>query len=116
VTATTLLGAVEELRNAGAEAMQIGDVRVVASTSFADDPNHGGVQVDRELVRPPYRLLVIGDPATLAPALEIPGGVLDAVKQVGASATQTRLTTVDVRAVHRLSSPAYARPAPAASP
>ncbi len=116
VTATTLLGAIQELRNAGAEALQLGTVRVVASTSFADDPDRRGVLIDRELVRPPYRLLVIGDPATLSPALEIPGGVLDAVKQVGASATQTRLATVDVTAIHRLASPAYARPATAASP
>ena len=116
VSAVTLLDAVEELRNAGAEAMQIGDVRIVASTSFADDPQRRGVLVDQQLVRPPYRVLVIGDPATLAPALEIPGGVLDALKQVNATGTQQRLATVEVRAVHTLAPLAYARPAPAPPP
>ena len=38
VTAALLLDALQELRDAGAEAVQIGDVRVVADTWFADVP------------------------------------------------------------------------------
>ena len=39
----SLLDAVQELRDAGAEAIQIGDVRVVASTWFDDAPNGIGL-------------------------------------------------------------------------
>src|SRR5699024_4309280 len=36
IDAATLLDAVQELRDAGAEAMQVGDVRIIASTWFRD--------------------------------------------------------------------------------
>jgi len=72
VTAAMLLDAVQELRDAGAEAMQVGAVRVVAGTAFVDGTN--GVLVDRTLLTPPYRFLVIGDTQTLSSALDIPVG------------------------------------------
>jgi len=110
--AVTLLDAVQELRDAGAEAIQIGNVRVVASTSFvnADD---GGVLVDGTRVRSPYVFRVIGDPDTLAPALGIPGGVLATVESrgSGAQATVTERERVVVDALRPLPTPEYARPA-----
>src|SRR5262245_4147346 len=55
VSAATLLDGIEELRDAGAEAIEINDsVRVVASSSFTDsDGADGGIIVDGETVRPP---------------------------------------------------------------
>ncbi len=120
VSASLLLDAMEELRNAGAEAMQIegaGDagteagtaaVRVVASTSFVDVQD--GIEVDGVRLSSPYRFVVIGDPATLAGALAIPGGVEDSVRQQGGSTDVTRTEDVKVTALHRLVSPRYARP------
>jgi uncharacterized protein YlxW (UPF0749 family) len=116
VSASLLLDAMEELRNAGAEAMQVegeGDsgpvaVRVVASTSFVDDPS--GVLVDGVRMASPYRFVVIGDPATLAGALVIPGGVEDTVRNQGGSTDVARAEQVQVRALHRLVAPHYARP------
>ena len=122
VGADDLLDALEELRDAGAEAVQVTGapdgrgardaVRVVASTWFL--PRDGGVEVDGTLLRPPYRFTVVGDPATLAAALAIPGGVVDNVEQQGGRATVVRQQRVAVSALRPLERPRYARPAPAA--
>lgn len=117
VSASLLLDAMEELRNAGAEAMQVEGqsesgtavaVRVVASTSFVDEDS--GVVVDGTRLSSPYRFVVIGDPATLAGALAIPGGVEDTVRQQGGSTDVTRSDEVRVSALHRPMPPRYARP------
>lgn len=108
VKAAQVLDLVQELRDAGAEAIQIDDVRVVASTAFTDAP--GGVRVDGTLVRPPYTVLAIGDSQTMATALEIPGGVVASLPQV-ASATVASREEVTVSALHAVQTPRYARPA-----
>ncbi|MCW2779043.1 MAG: hypothetical protein JWN17_2768, partial [Frankiales bacterium] len=120
VGADDLLDALEELRDAGAEAVQVagaqgtGPVRVVASTAFLE--RDGGVEVDGTLLRQPYAFTVVGDPATLAAALAIPGGVTDSVEQQGGSVTVSRRPRVTVGALRPLVPPRYARPAPGASP
>lgn len=116
-----LLDALEELRAAGAEAVQIegrapdGDaarrVRVVASTSFVG-ADGGAIAVDGTELRAPYRFLVIGDPATLISALRIPGGVVDNVEQFGGQARIVRQDAVEVTALRPLEPPRYARPTP----
>jgi uncharacterized protein YlxW (UPF0749 family) len=114
VNATDILSMVEELRDAGAEAMQLGAVRVVASTSFVDNPS--GVLVDHTLVTPPYRVLVIGDPQTLGAALQIPGGVLEALRTKQATGSVHTVGTVRITALRSLGAPQYAHPAPSAAP
>jgi uncharacterized protein YlxW (UPF0749 family) len=112
VTGDVLLDAVEELRDAGAEAMQVAAVRIVASTYFVDDRG-GGVDVDGKHLTPPYVFTVIGDPKTLSAALAIPGGVLDTVDaRPGATATVESSPHVSVSALRPPSTPRYARPAP----
>ena len=76
VPALTLFNVLEELRNAGAEAVQLNDLRIIASTYFVDTAD--GVEVDGVVLDPPYRWVAIGDPDTLVPALEIPGGAMSA--------------------------------------
>src|SRR5690606_29465085 len=104
VTAARVLDAVQELRSAGAEAMQIAGsggqvVRVVASTYFLDAQG-GGLVVDGTLLTAPYTLTVVGGPATLAPALEIPGGVVESVERDGGTVTvQEAPEGVEVSAV-----------------
>lgn len=112
VHADVLLDALEELRDAGAEAIQLGSVRVIASTSLVDHDG-GGLTVDGVVLRAPYRFLVIGDPRTLAAALGIPGGVADAVaRNAGARAVVEERSVVRVAALRGLLTPRYARPAP----
>ncbi len=115
--APTLLDAVQELRDAGAQALQVGPVRVIASTWFASNPQ-GRLEVAGVALNPPYTVLAVGDPRTLAPALEIPGGVADTVRGGGGAIRITPRSApeqVDITALQPLSSPAYARPAPTPS-
>lgn len=98
VEADMLLNAVQELRDAGAEAIQLNAVRVVASTDFLDAAP-GAVLVDGTRVQAPYTFLVIGDPDTIATALDIPGGVLDALAEQDASGAVTKQQEVRVDAV-----------------
>jgi uncharacterized protein YlxW (UPF0749 family) len=114
VSAATVLDAVEELRDAGAEAIQIGEVRAVASTAFVNSDR--GVRVDGVEVPRPYVLLVIGDSQTLASALGIPGGVLEVLKQNGATGTVETRQTVTVSAVRPVDAPKYAHPATSEAP
>jgi uncharacterized protein YlxW (UPF0749 family) len=95
--AALLLDTVQELRDAGAEAQQVGEVRIVASTSFVDGPAPGTVVVDGVTVTTPFRLVAIGDAATMSSALRIPGGVADsaAADDVGLSVTESQSVVVD---------------------
>jgi uncharacterized protein YlxW (UPF0749 family) len=127
ITADVLLDALEELRAAGAEAVQlegpvdlsvdgaeasVGDsVRVVVSTSLVDGGD-GGVRVDGRALYPPYRFVVVGEPSTLASAVAIPGGVVDNVEQRGGRVLVEERDEVVVGALQTLEEPRYARPAP----
>lgn len=113
VPASALLDAVEELRGAGAEAMQIsgghgGTVRIVASTSFVDQGS--GMLVDGRRLAAPYTMAVIGDGPTMSAAINIPGGVVDTVKRSGGSVSVREPDVVDVPATRRATAPRYARP------
>jgi uncharacterized protein YlxW (UPF0749 family) len=108
--AEDLLDVVEELRGAGAEAIQFGSVRVSTSTSFT--ASAAGVKVDGVTLSAPYTVLAIGDSQTLATALAIPGGVAATARAAGGDAAITQLTRVDITAVRSLPTPRYAKPAP----
>lgn len=83
----TLLNALEELRAAGAEVVQVDNVRVIVSSSFVDAAD-GGIALDGHPLTQPYVYKVIGDPNTIGPAMQIPGGVVATVKSSpGANAT-----------------------------
>lgn len=109
VQPSDLLNAVEELRDAGAEAMQLNSVRVVADTYFAQSAGKGMV-VDGKKIKPPYVLSAIGDPHTMSTAMAIPGGVVDSLKQLDADPTITSTQHVGVTALRAASTPRYARP------
>jgi uncharacterized protein YlxW (UPF0749 family) len=104
----TLLNALEELRAAGAEVVQVDDVRVVVSSSFVDTPD-GGIALDGHELSKPYVYKVIGDPNTLAPAMQIPGGVVANVKAAAGANATIASGQVLVDAVAPLPNPAYAK-------
>ncbi len=115
VDAAQLLDTVQELRDAGAEAIQIGSVRVVASTSFVDvdttiNGAEAGVVVDGTTLRPPFTFTAIGQPDTLDTALDIPGGVLETLRQGGAHGTVRTGKELKVTAIHQVSPPKFAVP------
>lgn len=108
VEADMLLDAIQELRAAGAEAIQINDVRVVANT-YLSDTDSGGVRVDGRKVGKPYRFKVIGKPQDLEPALNIPGGVVQTLEKEQATVTVTRAEKIVVDALREAKRPDYAR-------
>ncbi len=112
VTASIMLDAVQEMRDAGAEAMQLnGTVRVVASTWFADRDGH--LVIDGIQVMPPYVLDVIGEPHALDEGARFRGGLVSQVQSsdVGGQAVVSRMESVQVTALHTASTPQWARPA-----
>jgi uncharacterized protein YlxW (UPF0749 family) len=123
VTADVLLDTMEELRDAGAEALEIeggpphpAAVRLVASSYFLDAPGIGtGIVADGTTLEPPYDVIAIGDPHTLDAALGIPGGVLDTLKGKNASGSVQEMNSVQITALYTASTPTYARPAPTSS-
>jgi uncharacterized protein YlxW (UPF0749 family) len=106
--AEDLLDVVEELRGAGAEAIQFGPVRVTTSTNFSDAADD--VHVDGRAVAPPYQVLAIGDPKTLDTALNIPGGVAATARNAGGDAQTDELQRIDISALSTLHNPKYAAP------
>lgn len=112
--AAALLDAVQELRGAGAEAMQIrgsdgGAVRIVASTYFLDA--EGGITVDGDHLTAPYTIDVIGEPRTMETALKIPGGVVESVGNDNGTVIVQERDVVEVSARAAPTSLQYARPA-----
>lgn len=62
---------VQELRDAGAEAVAVNGLRVGARSSFATEDDR--VLLDGRPLKEPYRIEAIGSPETLEGGLEIPG-------------------------------------------
>ncbi|WP_435839202.1 DUF881 domain-containing protein [Streptodolium elevatio] len=111
VRADMLLDTLQELRAAGAEAIQINQVRVVAETFF-NEPVLGQMQIDGQSVSQPYVFKVIGNPQDLEPALNIPGGVIRTLEKKQAQAVVVPSQQVVVDALRVPTAPDYARPAP----
>jgi len=110
VTAPLLLDTLQELRDAGAEAVEINNVRVVANTFFTD--GEGGIAISGVAVSAPYVVTAIGDSSTLASAMEFPGGVTESVRLVQGEAGVETKEEVTVSALQTVSEPQYARPVP----
>ncbi len=109
VRAATLLNGIEELRGAGAEAMEINDsVRVVASTWLTDEESvivAGGTEI-----RAPYVIDAIGSPRTLGEAVIFPGGFADGVERDGGTLEYVESDVIEVGSLHVVEAPEYAQP------
>jgi uncharacterized protein YlxW (UPF0749 family) len=108
VRVADLLDAVQELRGAGAETMQIDGVRVGVSTAVTGEP--GQLRVDGAEVDNPFEIRVIGSPQDLETAMNIPGGVVDRVGRQGGTVDIEQSETVVVDALRQLDRPQYAQP------
>lgn len=111
VSAPTFVTVLEELRNAGAEAIELNGQRVTASSWLGT--RSGGLIVSGVDISPPYTWRAIGDPQTLAVALDIPGGALTSIRTAGAAAEVTQRDRVEITSVRALSQPEWATPVPA---
>ncbi|GAA2461142.1 DUF881 domain-containing protein [Streptomyces macrosporus] len=107
VEAHMLLDTIQELRAAGAEAIEVNDVRVVTSTHFTD--SDGDIRIDGRKVSAPYSFEVIGKPQDIEPALNIPGGVVQTLEKEQATVSITRSEKIVVDALRSAKRPDYAQ-------
>ncbi|MFC8714997.1 MULTISPECIES: DUF881 domain-containing protein [unclassified Streptomyces] len=107
VRADMLLDAIQELRAAGAEAIEVNGVRVVAGTYLTDSGK--SVDVDGNKINAPFRFQVIGKPQDLEPALNIPGGVVQTLEKEQATVSVERSDKIVVDALRAAKLPDYAR-------
>jgi len=112
VSPEVMLDVINELRAAGAEAIETNDahqsVRVGVDTWTVGKP--GSLTVDDKTLSPPYTVLAIGDAPTLAAAMNIPGGAGDSVKRVGAQMSVQQADHVDVTTLRQPKPHQYAQP------
>ncbi len=116
VSAETMLDVINELRAAGAEALEIRggsesgpvEVRVGVDTWVVGAP--GALVIDGRTLNPPYSVLAIGDPPTLAAAMNIPGGAMDSIERVGGNMLVQQADRVDVNALRQPKPRQYSQP------
>jgi uncharacterized protein YlxW (UPF0749 family) len=100
VQAADLSGLVNELWSAGAEAIAVSGVRVLATTGFREAPDGivaGITRLPRE-----YVIEAIGDPAVMTATLNLRGGYVEGLRSVG--------LVVELKRESRLQLPAYRGP------
>jgi uncharacterized protein YlxW (UPF0749 family) len=108
VRVADVLDTIQELRGAGAETMQIDDVRVGVSTAVTGQP--GDLMIDGHPIHAPYEVLVIGSPQDMETALNIPGGVVQDIGNRGGTVDIAQSQDVVVDALRPLDVPQYASP------
>ncbi len=108
VSVGALLDTIQELRTAGAEAMEFNDsIRLGADSHFEDAV--GGIELDDQLLEPPYVLDVIGDPHLLRTALTFSSGPVETLQtEDGATVDIDDVETVEITSVRESTRPEYA--------
>jgi uncharacterized protein YlxW (UPF0749 family) len=116
VNAEVLLDAVEELRDAGAEVIEVNDtVRIVASSWFGQE-GQGGLLIDGASVTRPITIEAIGDPHALEEAAQFRGGIVSEIEgpRIGGHVQIEKPSLVAIDSLHATNENQYARPASAA--
>src|SRR4051812_2649112 len=108
ITSANLLNAIQELRGAGAETMQVDGVRIGVSSAVTGQP--GDLAIDGRRIEAPYVFVVIGSAQDMATAMSIPGGVVSVVGGRGGSVDILPSDQVVVDALRPLDEPQYADP------
>lgn len=92
---------INELRNAGAEALSVGGQRLVARSAISIDGE--AIRVDGQPVGEPIYLQAIGDAQALDVAVARPGGLVSLLRQARAD------VSITVRRGERLTIPLYSQ-------
>lgn len=100
VQAADLSGLVNELWSAGAEAIAVSGVRVLATTGFREAPE--GIVAGTVRLPRVYEIEAIGDPTVMKATLNLRGGYVEGLRSVG--------LLVEVKEQSRLQLPAYRGP------
>lgn len=93
-----LLKVINDLRGAGAEALAVNDQRILATSEVRLAGNH--INVNLTKLSPPYKVTAIGNPGTLTSSLEIKGGLVEYLNDLG--------IVVKVQQKDKVTIPAYA--------
>lgn len=112
ITPELMLNAVEELRDAGAEVIEINDeVRVAVNTSFTATDD-GRVQADGHTLSLPMTIEAIGDPGTLEAGARFRGGLVSEVEgsRVSGTVVTQQLDNIRVDSVVEPAEYKFARP------
>lgn len=98
----------EELRNAGAEAIEVSGIRLTANSYFLDTTD--GLVLDGVPISSPYEWRAIGPVETMRDALRMHGGAVVTMTQRGAQVDLQDRELVQVTAIKDPPSPKYAHP------
>ncbi len=112
LTPDILLNAIEELRDAGAEVIEINDsIRIVASSWVGR--NSDGLVIDGKLVSTPLTIEAIGDGHALEEGARFRGGLVSEVEgpRVEGSVSITQSSRILISSLHRPRTNQHARPA-----
>lgn len=112
VDANVLLDAVEEMRDAGAEVIEVNNtIRVVGPTWFGADSQ--GLVIDSLPVTRPITFEVIGDPHSLEEAARFRGGLVSEITgpNVGGQVQIDQVDRLVVESLHTATPNQYAQPA-----
>ncbi|TDT33309.1 DUF881 domain-containing protein [Naumannella halotolerans] len=112
LTDVIMIDTIQELRDSGAEAIEINDaVRVVASTWVSRSED--GLIIDGVAITAPYAIDAIGDANALAEATRFPGGLVSEVEneRIGGEVRVDQPTRITVTSLHTVRENQYARPA-----
>ena len=107
LSSTHFVMAMGELRNAGAEAVDINGHRITIASSFTRDG--GVIRVDGEEITSPYVWKVIGDSQTISTALEIQAGSAAQMRAKGASVTITQIKDLTISSTSTPKVPEFAK-------
>lgn len=113
LTATEFVMTLGELRNAGAEAIELNGVRLSTRSAFVGAD--GGIQVDGTAIESPYDWKAIGAPQTIATALEIQAGSAAQMRAKGAQVAISTARDVRIDSLSGVLEPKYAKLVPADS-
>ena len=112
VSAELLLDAVEELRDAGAEVIELNDtVRLVMRSWFGTDES-GMLTADGVTLEAPYLIEAIGEPATLEAGARFRGGLVSEIEgeRVGGRVVITQEDSLAIDSVAAPGENEFARP------
>lgn len=95
VHSTDLVKIINELKNAGAEAISINDERVVLTTAITCDGNV--ILVNGEKIGSPFVIKAIGNSESLSGALNRPGGYLELLKADGIQVELKKSSNITIK-------------------
>lgn len=86
VSYAAFVDAVQELRDAGAEALSINGRRIGVSSAFGQ--RDGAIVLDDVVLPKPYSISAVGPAATMEGGLKIPGGAYDTLRAINGVSVQ----------------------------